>query len=208
MRNLKKEIEMKLGFALSLGFLLTASASFASRVEEYKVFSNSADLAKEHRNIKAVDARYFEVATKIEISEDPYCNHSGEIDCTETRVLERVPAVQVTVEYTDGIFPDHEADNKAYMSFNLPTDLFPADHIEELKRASGFFGGHSVRREFLRNHINFSVSQVKKTIEIVDVRNSKICHINESGYPRPGCKEVLRYKPATVMVQRVNISAK
>jgi hypothetical protein len=199
---------MKLGFALSLGFLLSASASLASRVEEYKVFSNSADLAREHRDIKAIDARYFEVASKVEIRQNPHCNHSGEIDCTETIVLERVPAVQVTIEYTDGIFPDHEADNKAYRNFYLPTELFSAGEIEELKAASGFFGGHRVRQAFLREQINFSVSKVKKTIEIVDVRNSKICHINESGYPELGCKEVLKYKPATIIVQRVNISAK
>lgn len=199
---------MKLGFALSLGLLLTASSSFASRVVEYKVFSNSVELAKEHRDIKVADARYFEVATKVEYTMDRHCNPLGDRDCTVVNVLERTPAIQLTIEYTDGIFPDHENDHKAYMTINLPIEQFAFDKVEDLRAASGFFGGHRVRQAFIRDHINFSVNKVMKTIQIVDVRNSKLCTITDSGEPQYGCKEVLVYKPATIMVQKVEVSAK
>ena len=63
-------------------------------------------------------------------------------------------------------------------------------------------------RRFAKNVLKMEVKTAERTIQVVDVRNSKLCPVLESGETYPGCEEILVYKPATTYVKEVTVSKK
>ena len=189
-------------FALALGLMLSVSA-FAEVIESPVVYSNSADLSSSDTQIKLVDARYFEVVTKYDLSKIPGCQENSESNyphgCDRIKVLERTPVVQVNISYSSALQSDDQG--QAWLTLNLPVSDFSAAEIADLK-SSRF------NRAFAAKTFDLSVTKETRVISIVDVRNSKLCPILENNEPMPGCVEVLRYKDATTTVKAVRVTLK
>ena len=190
---------------LALALALVSSSAFAS--------SQSIDVAAAHSGFKMDQAVYSLIPTKTEIREIPGCNPHGENSgpCWEEVVLETKPMVQVFVDYTDGIFTDGEGgESKRYLTYNFEVSEFSADAVASLKNASPMWrlGGSSVRKAFARNNFSLSTKLAARTIQVVDVRNSTICQVMESGEIAPGCVENIVYKPAQTTVREVTVSTK
>lgn len=199
---------MKTTLTLALGILTLATSAFAQIR-----YSDTADIAKAHSNIRISDARYVALPTKTEIREIPGCREDGEASrvCTEVVVLERQPVVQVTVSYTEGIFRDPDM-REGWITFNFRPEEFDAEEVETLRKASGIwdFTGRKarVRKAFSKKNFELQTQLVDRTIQVVDVRNSKLCRILESGDVVPGCEEILVYKPATIKVHELKVNRK
>jgi hypothetical protein len=188
---------------LALALALVSSSAFAS--------SQSIDVAAAHTGFKMDQAVYSLIPTKTEIREIPGCNPNGENSgpCWEEVVLESKPMVQVFVDYTEGVFRDPEA-AQSYLTFNFEVSEFNADAVASLKNASPMWrlGGGSVRKAFARNNFSLNTKLAARTIQVVDVRNSTICQVMESGDIVPGCVENIVYKPAQTTVREVTVSTK
>ena len=186
---------------LALALALVSSSAFAA--------TQSVDVAAAHSGFKMDQAVYSLIPTKTEIRELPHCNMETDYPCTEVVVLESKPMVQVFVDYTEGVFRDPEA-AQSYLTFNFEVSEFNADAVASLKNASPMWrlGGSSVRKAFARNNFSLSTKLAARTIQVVDVRNSTICQVMESGDIAPGCVENIVYKPAQTTVREVTVSTK
>lgn len=199
---------MKTTLALALTILTSLTSAFAQ-----VTYSDRADIDKAHSNIRISDVRYVALPTKTEIREIPGCNPHGEAsnDCTEVVVLERQPVVQVTVSYTEGVWRDPDM-REGYLNLNFRTNEFDAAEVEALKAASGIwdFTGrkYRIRKGFAKKNFDLETALVTRTIQVVDVRNSHLCRVLESGETEPGCEEVLRYKPANIKVRELKVIKK
>lgn len=186
---------MKLFFGLIA--LVTVSTAFAQIN-----FSDTADLDKAHSEIRLADVQFRLLPSKTEVRRIPGCRPTGNAsrDCTEVVVLERQPVVEVLVAYMDGIF--HDSDRrlrKQYLTLNLRPESFSADALAELKTA----------RRFARLQlVELNSTLVTRNVQVIDVRNSTFCPIDNEPYPRPGCVEVLSYKPGKVQVIEVKVLVK
>jgi hypothetical protein len=165
-------------FAIALGLMASVS-SFAG-----VIYSNTADLSTSTSQHKIWRAKLFNLATKTEIRDIPGCNPNGEAGypCTEEVATERTLVLAVDVSYADSMFSG-EGQEKQFVSFVLPA----ADAGKKLE---------------------LSVVKAERTIQVVDVRNSKLCRILESGEQEPGCKENIVYKPAKTWVKAVTVNVK
>ena len=194
--------------ALVFGLTLSATSAFA------QVYSDSQDLPREHSNFRLSDATYWLIPTRTETVRIPGCREDGEISrvCTETRVLESKPVVKVEVEYKDGINPHHENRGRAWTYFYMATEKFPEADIAKLAANTSLwdFTGRKarVRKAFVQKHLSLSAKKEPRTIQVVDVRNSRLCHEGESGRPLPGCVEDIQYRPATTIVNALKITIK
>jgi hypothetical protein len=158
--------------------LLASVSSFAG-----VTYSNTADVSAAASHFKIWRAKGFNLATKTEIREIPGCNPNGEqYPCTEEVAIERTKVLAVDVEYSDPQLMS-DGNNKQFVSFVLPA----SDIGKELE---------------------LTVKKVQRTIQVVDVRNSKICRELESGDIEPGCVEHLVYKPAQTTVKEVTVTLK
>lgn len=195
---------MKMSLTIAFGLLVTATSALAQ-----VSYSNTADIAKEHTNIRLSDARYFEVATRTEVREIPGCNPNGEAGdiCTEVIVLERRPVIEVTVSYSEGVFHDPEM-REGYVTFNFDVNDFDAAEVAALKKSSRPWSLGLGRLAFAKKHFSLSSKLATRTIQVVDVRNSHLCQQTESGETLPGCVEVLNYKPATTIVRELTLTKK
>ena len=200
---------MKMFLTLAFSYLMVATSAFAQ-----VNYSNTTDIDRAHSNIRITDARYFAIATRTEVRQIPGCNPHGErhpSECEETVVLERTPVVQVTVSYTEGIFRDPDF-REGHLYFNFKLSDFDVEEVEKLRAASGLwdFTGrkYRIRKAFAKKYFELRAELVSRTIQIVDVRNSRLCPIGESGEPRPGCVEELRYKPVQIKVHEVTVLKK
>ena len=197
---------MKL-FALAIG-LMTAT-SFAAVVESPVTYSDAADITSSAAEIKLTDARYFEVATKYEVIEKECYGDRHPTECQEIVVLERTPVIQANVSYVDTTFGGRDS-NTVNLTFNFPVASFDAEAVAALKAKKGLLGVQAYSKAFAAKHLSLSVSKETRVISVVDMRNSKICPVNENSYPDPipGCVEVLRYKNANTTVKALKISLK
>ena len=196
--------------ALVFGLLVSTVAS-AQVVSSPVAYSDATDLSTSTTQIKMTGARYFEVATKTSTTKIPGCNEWGENytpgDCDRVVVLERKPVIQAVVEYVDPTFQT-ESNEKMHMSFNFPVDAFNAEEVAALKAKRGLFGVQLYSAAFAKKNLELSVSKASRVIQIVDVRNSNICQVMESGEVVPGCVEILNYKPANTTVKALKINLK
>jgi hypothetical protein len=196
--------------AIVFGLLVSTVAS-AQVVSSPVAYSDAADLSTSTTQIKMTGARYFEVATKTSTTKIPGCNEWGENytpgDCDRVVVLEREPVIQVDVEYVDPSFRS-EGHDKMHLNFNLPVAAFNAEEVAALKAKRGLFGVQLYSAAFAKKNLELSVSKATRVIQVVDVRNSKICQVMESGEVVPGCVEVINYKPANTTVKALKINIK
>lgn len=187
-------------FAIAFALLSSVSA-----------FAASADLSISTRNFKLVDAEYKLIPTKVEYREIPGCREDGEAsrECTETIVLETRPAVIANVSYDDSMFSS-EGNQPNWLSLEIDIAELPASEVEKLKKAYPTWRHPFSRagQKFAKNNLALSVVRAERTIQVVDVRNSKLCPILESGETYPGCVERLVYKDAKTTVNEVTVSVK
>lgn len=175
-------------------------------------FAATADLSIDSTLHKLVDVEFKLIPTKTEVRDIPGCNPYGEAGniCTEVVVLETRPAIVANVSYKDG-FSSYEGNESSWLALELDMGDFDAADIEALKAAYPTWKHpfSNAGRNFAKRLLKLEVKKAQRTIQIVDVRNSKLCPVNgESGEPVPGCREVLVYKPATTFVKEVTVSKK
>lgn len=193
---------------LAIAFTLAASFNSFAGI----IYSNTADLSTSATQIKITDAEYKLIATKTETRWIPGCNPNGErhpIECQETVVLESQPVITVNVEYKDSML--HEEGNlKRNLALNLRLEDFSAEDVEALKGAYPTWAHPfaTAGKAFAARNLELQVVKAQRTIEVVDVQNSKICRTLESGEIEPGCVEDIVYKPATTTVKEVAVLTK
>lgn len=190
---------MKLIFAFIAMLLVTSAFAQIN-------FSDSADLDKAHSDIRLEDVEYRLLPSKTETRRIPGCRPTGNAsrDCYEVVILEKQPVVQVTVGYMDGIFRDSDRRvRKQYLVLNLRPEVFSEQSIAELvglrKRA---------RLAWAEKSIELQTSLVIRNVQVIDMRNSRLCPVDNEPYPRPGCVEVINYKPGQRKVQEVKVVLK
>lgn len=188
----------------SLVIALTLLASMST-------FAATADLSGSTSQHKLVDAEYKLIPTKVEYRQIPGCREDGEAsrDCTEVIVLESKPVIAANVSYHDAMFSS-EGNDKNWLILNFEVSEFDAEEIADLKAAYPTWRHPFSRagRRFAKNVLKMEVKTAPRTIQVVDVRNSKICPVLESGETYPGCVENIVYKPATTYVKEVTVSKK
>ncbi len=161
------------------------------------VFAQSVSIDTDSRNtqFKLDTAVHAQMPTKTEIRWIPGCQISESTSiCTEEVVLESKAVVKVYVDYTDGVFGNAEG-MPSYLTF-----IFDAEGLS-LEPAAN-------RRAYAKKNFTMSVKRATRTIQVVDVRNSKLCQVMESGEVVPGCVERIVYKPAQTVVNEVTVSKK
>ncbi|GEM_PF-2348452 len=193
---------------LAIAFTLVASVNSFAGV----IYSNTADLSTSTSQIKIADAEYKLIPTKTETRWIPGCNPNGErhpVECQETVVLESQPVITVNVSYKDNMFQE-EGNFKRNLALNFRLEDFSADDVASLKAAYPTWRHpfSTARRDFVRKNLELQVVKAQRTIQVVDVRNSKLCPIGESGMPFPGCVERIAYKPAQTTVKEVTVLQK
>lgn len=193
-------------FAIALGLMASVS-SFAG-----VIYSNTADLSTSTSQHKLTDAEYKLIATKTEIRQIPGCNPNGErhpSECQEEVVLESQAVVTANVSYVDSMFSS-EGNEKNWVSFNFKLEDFAAADVAALKAAYPTWRHPFSRagQKFAKANLALSVKKAERTIQVVDVRNSKLCPVLESGETYPGCVEHIVYKPAKTFVKEVTVSKK
>lgn len=191
--------------SFAIAFALVASFNTFAGV------AKSADLSISTRNFVLADAEFKLIPTKTEIREIPGCNPNGEAGniCTEEVVLETRPAIIANVSYDDAMFTS-EGHDKQWLSLEFDLADFSADDVEALKKAYPTWKHPFSRagQKFAKKNLELSVVRAERTIQVVDVRNSKLCPVLESGETYPGCVERLVYKPAKTTVNEVTVSVK
>lgn len=192
-------------FAIVLGLLATVNA-FAG-----VIYSNTADLSSSTSQHVLADAEYKLIPTKVEYRWIPGCREDGEAsrDCRETVVLESQPVIAVNVSYVDSMFSS-EGNEKNWLTLNFKLEDFSAEDVAALK-ASYPTWRHPFSRagqKFAKKNLQLQVVKATRTIQVVDVRNSKLCPVLESGETYPNCVEHIVYKPASTTVKEVTVLKK
>ncbi len=194
--------------AIALGILFFIQQAGASGIQFY----NQIELPANVRNVQLVDAEYVILPTKTMTREIPNCNSGGEAGrvCSETVVLESAPAIRANISYVDPMFMD-EGGKPQYTSVVLELTNFSNQQVSVLMSVyPGWKHPFStIQRDFARNHLNLSVAGTSKTIQIVDMKRSKICRVfGESGEPERNCVEDLVYKNAQTKVLLLTVNQK
>lgn len=198
---------MRSAIALSLGFLLSASASYATIVPA----NHSADLPLSTIQHKLEDAEYVIIPTKTEMRRIPNCTpnqESGET-CMREIVLESRPMVQANVSYRDS-YNQGEGQEKSFLKIRFETTEFDAGEVDLLKSAYPRWKHpfSNAPRKFAARNLELSVQKETRTIQVIDVGRSKLCRIMEDGSIERGCKERIVYKDALTKVKEVTVGIK
>ena len=169
---------------------LAALALFTTTAFAQINFSNTVDIDPAHTNIKISNVKVVELASKTETVTIPGCRRWGNSsnDCTRVVVLETTPVVQVLVTFKDGTNsgdPDMRT-NRVFLNLN-PADYSDADLV----------------------NLDLETKLVSRSVEIVDVRNSKLCR-SLPRYPetRSNCTPVIKYKTIQVAKREVTVVVK
>ena len=192
--------------ALAFGLIVSAN-SFAG-----VIYSNTADLSTSTSQIKLTDAEYKLVATKTEIRQIPGCNPNGDrhpVECQEVVVLESQPVITANVQYVDSMNRS-EGNEKMNLALNFRLEDFSAADVAALKAAYPTWAHpfSTVGKKFAAKNLELQVKLASRTIQVVDVRNSKLCRVLESGEIEAGCEEVIVYKDAQTTVKEVTLLKK
>lgn len=193
---------------LAIAFTLAASFNSFAGV----VYSNTADLSSSTALHKIVDAEYKLIPTKTEIRQIPGCNANGDrhpVECQEEVVLESQPVITVNVSYIDRMFPQ-EGNQKENLALNFRLEDFSASDVAALKAGYPTWAHpfSSVGKTFAARNLELQVVNAPRTIQVVDVQNSKLCRILESGEMEYGCEEEIVYKSAQTTVKEVTVIKK
>ena len=193
---------MKATLLLTLGLFL--STAMAGEVN----YSNTADLPASTTQFKLDSAQYKIIPTKVRTERIPGCIDYGEgssYPCTREVVLESEPVVQAQVSYKDSMWSGGDGDDgKRWLTLNFRLSDFSEDDVAALKAAYPQWK-HPL---FAARNLELSVCKESRTIQVVDVRRSKLCPIGESGEPAPGCREHIVYKDVETTVKEVTVNVK
>jgi hypothetical protein len=200
---------MKKSIILALGILLSTTSAMASEIN----YTHTADLVSEATHIKLTDANYAILPTKTETRTIPGCNpnrKNGDT-CTEVVVLESQPVIEANVYYDDARSGSGKnGQNHLYRSLYFKLTDFSDEQVATLMAAyPGWKHPFSnATKKFAANNLELTVSEEKRDIKIVDVRNSHLCRINKNGEKEEGCIEQIVYKDSFKYVQAVNVTVK
>lgn len=197
---------MKTTLTLAFAILASASSAFADIR-----FFDTTDVDKAHTNIRITDARLFQMASKTEIREIPNC-HPEYGPCTEEVAIERRPVVIVEVTYTEGFWRDPDM-KEGYVNFLLDPATFTESEMATLEAHSrlwDFSGKHSrARKSWWSKRFALETTLASRTIQVVDVRNSKLCPISDHYPDLPrNCVEHIVYRPAQTKVREIKVIVK
>ncbi len=200
---------MKASLVIALGIFMATASTFAGEVN----YSNTADLPGSSVQFKLTDARYFILPTRVVVERIPGCNPNGESSepCTREVVLESEPVVQANVSYKDSYNSGGEGDDGVrWLTLNFRLSDFSASEVASLRAAYPQWKHPFSRapQRFAANNLELSVSKESRTIQVVDVRRSKLCPVNESGDTQPGCKEYIVYKDVQTTVKEVTVNVR
>jgi hypothetical protein len=176
------------------------------------IYSSSADLSTGTRLFKLDTAEYKLIPTKTEIRQIPGCFPHGErhpSECQTEVVLESQPVVHVYVSYQDPLMQS-ESNEKSWVGFNFRLEDFSAEDVAALKSVYPTWRHpfSKIGSKIAKKNFTLEVKKSERTIQVVDVRNSKLCPIMENGEPVPGCVERIVYKPAKTWVNEVSLLKK
>lgn len=178
--------------ALLMTQALALSAFAGTEVHYFTPYYDSFALLKSEgaSQFNIVGVRLVKAPTKVETA-DVDCSIPDEINCTETRVLESVPAVEVKVEYYK---PTSFSDDSAWLTEDLTLD--PAKLPASISQALA--GNKILRGKKAAALFALQTKGFNEDVNVIDEQKSDIC---TSEYP---CENHLVYK--TVNVEKVLIS--
>lgn len=176
--------------------MIIAAIAFVAASSAFAGASKSVSFNTGVSRVTLDGAAYALIPTETMTRPIPGCVEGGEAGnvCEETVVVASKPVIKVFLSYSDTFRPANER-GQASVTFDV-TDL-SADEVELLKSVypSWKHPFSNVNSEFGKSKFSLDVQTVKKTIQIVDMANSKICPIiGEAGSPDPNCTEELVYK--------------
>lgn len=199
---------MRSTIILALGVLLASTSAFSEEVN----YANTASLSTTTKQFKLANAQYVLVPTKVEVRQIPGCHSNGESsqDCSKVVVLESEAVIQANVSYVDTTFSSGESNEVSWLTFNFRLNNFSASEVEALKAVypSWKHPFSKVPARFAAKNFELSVNKETRTIQVVDVKNSKLCPVMEDGSVQRGCKEVIVYKNVETTVNAVTVSSK
>lgn len=175
------------------------------------VYSNQFDAPKNAKDFTLKYVEYKLVPTKTETRKIPGCRPSNyRTDCYEVVVLESTPVIGVNVGYFDPSQVDGDYRGSTH-TLNFRLDDFSTEDVNELKSLSFWRRVFSKTGARIANdNLYLEVERARREVMVVDMERSKICPLDRNRYPerRPGCEEILVYKPSTVVVNSVTVLKK
>lgn len=195
----------KLIFAATL-----MAACFATAAVNY---SNQVTLSSSAGQIKLTDVQYDLIPTRTVVRPIPGCNPYGEQGgpCEETIVLESEAVIRANISYVDSTFSS-DGNEVSWTSVVFRTSDFSAADVNSLKAVypTWKYPFSNVARNFARNKMTLSAQTVKQTIQVVDMKNSRFCDVNnETGEKlNPSCRDQVVYKDSWTNVVLVTVKRK
>lgn len=191
---------MCMKFLMALLFIVSANAGAGV------VYSNQFDASRTSKNFKLKSVEYKLVPTKTLVRPIPGCRPSNyRTDCTETVVLETQAVIAVNVGYFDPAMIDGDYRGTT-TTLNFRLEDFSSEEVAELKNLSLWRRIFSKTGERIANdNLYLEIEKIERQVMVVDMERSKICPIDRNRYPerRPGCEEILVYKPSIKVVNSV-----
>lgn len=192
-------------FATLFLLSLISVAAFASeRIVNIDVFSNKLQLAGNVSKIKLNDIHFYKAESKVKIIEEEYCGESS--FCDQRIVLERVPALRVTVSYFNP--GPMEDDGEQWVDLNLPVNLLSKEDLALLKKNTAVFDllqrRARARQAILRANFEVVVTERSQVVSVLDYQRSTICSMDDGPY----CREELFYVPKTIKLKDVVVNKK
>jgi len=207
MKNPKKEFWMKLVLLTLLAAVFMNSAH-ADEIRHLKVYRDSVRISALDTHIKMTDVKWVMIPKVIRIVPRP-CNSDSESDCTSAEIIKKVPAVQVNVEYRDGVIRDENSYKTVDIEFNLPVSAFTEEQIATLKEASRFsLSGRnkSIRKNFMHQNLKLEVTKFSKATRVLDEDRSTLCEGEYIWERTPGCVEDRKYKTKNIHYKHIKVS--
>jgi hypothetical protein len=196
---------MNLAAMLVVGLMTVASAMASERIVNLKVFNNRLQLDGNVSQFHLVDIRQVKVDSKVKYVEDRFCN-SDSVSCEHRIVLERVPALQITVSYFKAGTMD--TDGIQYENLFVPVDSLDAETLAKLKKNTTVFDFLQrrlrVRKSILQANFDLKATSRQVQISVIDYGRSTICSSDDG----PWCQEELFYVPKTITVKDVVVNKK
>lgn len=190
-----------------MGLLFVVSAHASASV----VYSSQFDASKTSKEFNLKSVEYKLVPTKTLVRPIPGCRPSNyRTDCTETVVLETQPVIAVHVGHFDSSLVDGDYRGTT-TTLNFRLEEFSAEDVTELKNLTFWRRIFSQKGQQIANdNLYLEVEKVERQVMVVDMERSKLCPIDRNRYPerRPGCEEILVYKPSSVVVNSVTVLKK
>lgn len=192
---------------LLIALLVIVSANAQAEV----VYSNQFDAPKTAKDFVLKSVEYKLVPTKTETRKIPGCRPSNfRTDCYEVVVLESKPVIGVNVGHYDPALVDGDYRGTT-TSLNFRLEDFSENDVNVLKNLSFWRRAFSRTGEKIANeNLYLEVVKEQREIMVIDMERSKLCPLDRNRYPerRPGCEEILVYRPSLIWVNSVTVLKK